>query len=63
MQNIFKFLADYQKTITKESLKRLMDDNFNLATKWDSIAHVPNNQKVITEFKISKNVPDIKMAE
>jgi hypothetical protein len=43
MQNIFKFLANGQKTIAVDGIKRLIDDNFNLASKWDTIAHVPTN--------------------
>ncbi len=63
LKTIFNFLSGNKQAIRKESILKIMDDDFNIDKRWGHIAKIDPTYRIIDEtIKISKS-PDPKLAE
>jgi hypothetical protein len=46
---MFSFLSDQKQVLKKETLYKLLNDDFNLNTKWSTIYTLPLDKQVIDD--------------
>ena len=60
---MFSFLSDNKPTIKKDALFKLMTEDFNLNSKWNNIATIAQELKIVDEHFKGHHQPDLKFAE
>ena len=60
---MFSFLSYNKNTITKDALFKLMTEDYNLNSKWNNIAILTQEHKIIDENLKGLHQPDLKFAE